>query len=702
MPDSSPSSKLLNRELSWLEFNQRVLGEALDPSIPLLERLRFLAITGSNLDEFFMVRVGGLKLMVQQGANRQDASGMTAAEQLSAISERAHLMQKTQYECLIDEIEPALAEVGVKRAVAADLSDLHLKAIRHVFETETNAVLSPMAVDPNNFPLLVNHTVNVLVRLAEGEDGEPRFAILPLFRSARFLTLQSGNGYTYILLEDIVSLLVERFFPGEVVHEATPFRITRNADISVREDQAPDLMTGMEEVLDARTAGACVRLQVSNLISEQSLEFLRSGLDVSDDDIFHAPGPLGLSDLMQLANLRGFDELKYHSWDPQPSPQVDMTASMFETITKKDVVLYHPYDSFDPVVKLIEEAAVDPDVLAIKQTLYRTSRVSRVVEALERAAANGKNVTVIVELKARFDEARNIDRARKLEQSGVQVIYGVKGLKTHAKICIIVRREPHGVQRYMHFGTGNYNESTARLYSDVSFLTADNDLGADATAFFNAITGYSQPQQFRKIEMAPLGLRQRILELIESETRRKREGQPAGITAKLNSLVDPRIIDALYTASQAGVPVRLNVRGICCLRPGVPALSENIEVISIIDRFLEHARIFHFVHGGEDRLYISSADWMPRNLDRRIELLTPIDDSASKQRMIEILDVHFQDNVKARSLQTDGGYTKPQSDPENAVRSQEAIYTMTKQAVKNAVRWRQLVFETHQAPHGKD
>ncbi len=702
MPDSSMTSRLLNRELSWLEFNQRVLDEARNPRVPLLERLRFLSITGSNLDEFFMVRVGGLKLMVKQGANRRDASGMTAAEQLSAISTRAHKMQQEQYDCLIGEIEPALADAGVSRAVSADLSDPQLKAIRHVFEAETSAVLTPTAVDPASFPLLVNHTINVLVRLAETDAGEPRFAIIPLYRSARFLTLQSGSGYSYILLEDVVSLLVERFFPGEIVHEATPFRITRNADMSVREDQAPDLMTGMEAVLDARTAGACVRLQVSNLINEQSLSFLRDGLEVSDDDIFLAPGPLGLADLSQLANLRGFDELKYQSWDPQPSPQVDMTASMFETIAKRNVVLYHPYESFEPVVKLIEEAAADPDVLAIKQTLYRTSRVSRVVEALERAAENGKNVTVIIELKARFDEAQNIDRARKLEQAGVQVIYGVKGLKTHAKICIIVRREPHGVQRYVHFGTGNYNESTARLYSDVSFLTADSDLGADATAFFNAITGYSQPQQFRKIEMAPLGLRQRILEMIESETRRKKQGQAAGISAKTNSLVDSQIIDALYTAAQAGVPIRLNVRGICCLRPGVPGLSEKIEVVSIIDRFLEHARVFHFVHGGDDRVFISSADWMPRNLDRRVELLTPIEDPAGKQRLIEILNIHFQDNVKGRRLLPDGGYLKPEADPENAVRSQEMIYHQTRQGVKNAVRWRQLVFETHQAPQSKD
>jgi polyphosphate kinase len=403
---------------------------------------------------------------------------------------------------------------------------------------------------------------------------------------------------------------------------------------------------------------------------------------------------------MHLADLPGFESLKYEQWPPQPSPEIEPGAKMFDILARRDVLLYHPYESFEPVLRLIEEAAADPDVLAIKQILYRTSRSSPIVAALARAAQRGKYVTVIVELKARFDEARNIEWARNLEENGVQVIYGVKGLKAHAKTCIIVRREPHGVVRYCHFGTGNYNEITARLYSDASLLTSSEELGADAVTFFNAITGYSQPQRYRKIEAAPTGLRQRLLELIEGETHRCQQGQKAFIDAKINSLVDQEIISALYAASQAGVPIRLNIRGVCCLRPGVAALSENISVVSIVDRYLEHSRILHFHHGGDELVFISSADWMPRNLDRRIELLVPVEDHAAKSRLIAILETYFEDNVKARVLQPDGSYARAKPGRKRRRRSQEMLYEDACQRVREAEQTHTTNFEPHRAPGG--
>jgi len=562
--------KYINRELSWLEFNQRVLDEARDATTPLLSRLMFLAITGSNLDEFFMVRVGGLQLLDQQASTQTDASGMTPQQQLASISARTHRMMLEQYTCYLNELEPALAEAGIRRVRPAELTRQQSKAIAQVFESRIYPVLTPMAVGGrDDFPLLINQTLNACVQLeAVADDEGPRFAIIPFGpSSSRFITLPSEGGYEYMLLEDAVEMFADRFFPGEQIVECVAFRITRNADLAVREDLASDLLVQMEHLLDARTAGDCVRLEIGDGVTPATLRFLRDTLDVDDVNVYAAPGPVDLAEFMQLIDLPGFDNLRYDPWPPQASPDVDPTADIFSTIARDDVLLYHPYDSFDPVLRLIEEAAVDPDVLAIKQTLYRTSRNSPVVAALRQAAERGKYVTVIVELKARFDEARNMEWARSLEQAGVQVFYGVKGYKTHSKLCIVVRREPAGIRRYVHFGTGNYNETTARLYSDVSLMTCNEELGADATNFFNAITGYSQPQKFRRIEAAPIGLRERLLEMIQSETQRQKESGHASITAKLNSLVDPEIIDALYEASQAGVPVRLNIRAfVVCAR----------------------------------------------------------------------------------------------------------------------------------------
>jgi len=696
----SAASKLINRELSWLEFNQRVLDEAMDPSVPLLDQLKFLAITCSNLDEFFMVRVGGLQMLSDQRNTKPDPSGMTPEEQLEAICRRTHKMVEDQYGFFLDRLEPALASAGIRRVAPGELSDRHSRYLIQVFESEIYSVLTPMAVSSaEEFPLLANRMLHVCVRMKSDaeETLRPRFAIIPLGRLVnRFVTLPSDRGYEYILLEDVVHLFTDVFFPGQQVIECIPFRMTRNADMSVREDMAADLLAEMEEVLDARKTGEAVRLEIAEAASQSMLSFLQEALGVRDRDIYCVPGPLEFSAFMPLTDLQGFDSLRYPAWPPQGSPGVDLRSSMFGTLSAGDVLLCHPFESFEPVGKLISEAADDPDVLAIKQILYRTSRNSPMVDALRRAALKGKYVTAIVELKARFDEARNIEWARALEQDGVQVIYGVKGLKTHAKVCIVVRREPEGIKRYVHFGTGNYNEVTSRLYTDVSFMTTNPDLGADAVAFFNAITGFSQPQGYRKIAAAPTNLRDRLLELIASETERRRQGQQAKIMAKLNSLADPLVIQALYDASAAGVSIQLNVRGICCLRPGIKGLSENIRVVSIVDRFLEHSRILYVYAGGEERVFISSADWMPRNLDRRVELLVPVEDEGCKQRLVDILQTCLADNVKARLLHGDGHYEPVQAGHgQDEVRSQQHLYRRAKEAEKEARQSKRTMFEPY-------
>jgi polyphosphate kinase len=553
MSDATP--RFFNRELSWISFNTRVLEEALDPGTPLLERLKFLAIVSSNLDEFFMVRVGGLQLVRQQGRKDRDASGMTSSQQLAEISRRVHEMALTQYQCFLDEVRPQLRDAGIHRQNVDDLTPPLYEHVRTVFEHDLYPVLSPISVeDAENLPQLPGLTLHLAVRLKPaGEGRKPRYAVVTLPKKlGRFITLPIDEGHNYALVEDVVGLFIDRLFPGEPVAEWAPFRITRNADMGVREDLASDLLSEMKEVLSQRKQSACVRLEVSDRASKTMLGFLQGLLQVDEESTYALPGPLDLAAYFSLARMTGFDHLREKPWPPQPAPGVKPGESIFEVLKRGDLLLYHPYQSFDPVVRLVEEAADDPDVLAIKQILYRTSENSPVVAALARAANRDKHVTVLVELKARFDEARNIGWAEALEQTGVQVIYGLKGLKTHAKICIIVRREPGGIRRYVHFGTGNYNEITARLYSDVSYLTCQDDYGADATAFFNMITGYAQPVSFRKIEAAPIGLRPRLLELVEGEIQRHQQGQPGQIIVKVNSLVDEELIESLYRASAAG------------------------------------------------------------------------------------------------------------------------------------------------------
>ncbi len=698
---SKGPSKYVNRELSWLEFNQRVLDEATDEQSPLLERLKFLAITASNLDEFFMVRVGGLQMVRDQNSRKRDAAGLTVVQQLKAIRRRARQMVDDQYDCLLKQLEPELSKAGIRRVPPDELNERQQAVVQRLFEEEIFTIYTPMAIQAGEqFPLLANMALNVCVRLAPAVDEtEARFAFIPLGNtSPRFFRLPPNDGYRYILLEDVVRSFADRFFPGEKVLEVVPFRITRNADLSVREDLASDLLSEMEHVLDARKESDCVRLELPKTASRPMRRFLCSALEVASSDVYLARGPLALSSFMRLANTPGFDRLKVDPWRPQPSPDVDLTCSMFDVVRGQNVMLSLPYESFDSVVRLVKDAAEDSEVLAIKIILYRTSRNSPIVEALRRASEMGKHVTALVELKARFDEARNIEWAKNLEQDGVQVIYGVKGLKTHAKVCIIIRRETLGIQRYVHFATGNYNEDTAKLYSDISYLTCDEDLAADATSFFNAIAGYSQPQQYRKLAAAPFDLRHRVIDLIEGEIKRKKQGQRAHIMAQLNSLACPRVIDSLYKASQAGVKIDLNVRGICCLRPNVPGLSDNIRVVSILDRYLEHSRIIYFRHGGDDLAFISSADWMPRNLDKRVELLVPVEDSASRKRLIAILKSYASDNVKGRTIRADDGYDRPR--PRKAKkrhRHQERQRELAIEASKRLEQSQRTGFEPHQA-----
>lgn len=698
--------RFFNRELSWLEFNQRVLEEAQNTSLPLLERLKFLAITASNLDEFFMIRVGGLQTLHARGGVSKDPSGMTPSQQLTAISERAHVLTREQYRCYLEQIEPSLGEASIQRLRMNELSVQQTQFVQQFFNDEVVSLVAPLAVEsPESFPTLTGNSISMCVRLersSKDDDGnETRFVILPFGRiPTRFVTLPSEGTYSFVLLEELVEEFIATFFPKETVLECVAFRVTRNADMAIREDLADDLLQQMKQLLVARRESDFVRLEIAEDASDEATAFLKECLGVDRSDIYRIPGPLDLTHFFQIADAGTGEENRYESWPPLPSPLDDPTESLFDTISNQDVLLYHPYDSFDPIIRFVEEAAVDPDVLAIKQTLYRTSRNSPILAALARASENGKHVTAIIELKARFDEARNIEGAKVLEQAGVQVFYGVKGLKTHAKVCIVVRREPQGIQRYLHFGTGNYNEATARLYSDASLLTCNEDLGADAISFFNSVTGYSMPQTMHSLSAAPLTLRDRLAEMVEAEIQFKRQRQKSGITVKVNSLVDPQMIELLYRASQAGVKVRLNVRGICCLRPRVPGLSDNIEVVSVVDRLLEHARIMHFRHGGDDRVFISSADWMGRSLDRRVELLVPVEDDRSRDRLLAILECYFKDYIKGRRLQQDGTYLIPTKRRSSGLRmpAQEWLYRETCRVAELAAQSHPDVFEPHRAP----
>jgi len=699
--------RYINREVSWLDFNARVLEEARDTNNPLLERLKFIAITGSNLDEFFMVRIGSLHLLLSEKSPKREITGLTAAEQLAQASAKARALVEEQTRCFREQIEPGLLAEGIARVTPETANPEQRQQLARYVREELATVLTPAAVNPSGpLPQYANLKLHILIRLKAPADGQgrdkTRLAILPIIGSVdRFISLRVEQGYGYMPVEDVLCMHIAEFFPNDEVLEAIPFRITRNADMVVSEDGALDLVTEMSAILRERKVSDCVRIELPAAATRVAEAQLRRLFDCTANDVHRIDGPLAFSSYFALAALPGFDHLREPEWKPVIPPGLDLAKPLFEQIAAAPRLLHHPYQSFDPVLTFLEQAADDPQVIAIKQILYRTSRNSPIVAALIRAAERGKTVTVIVELKARFDEARNIEWARTMEQAGVQVIYGVKGFKTHAKLLIVVRREPDGIRRYSHFGTGNYNEGTAKLYTDISYLTCDPDLGADATQFFNTITGFSQPQTFRRIAAAPLTLRDTALQLIEGETERAKQGERGQILAKFNSLTDPVMIRALYKASQAGVRIDLIIRGICCLLPGVKGMSENIRVISIIDRFLEHSRIFWFRHGGDPRVFISSADWMTRNLDRRVELMVPVDDTELREELEHILHTALSDNLKARELGKDGRYHRIQPEANQpGLRSQALLHAAAQTSALSATRARRTTFEPHR-PRGR-
>ena len=655
------SKVFINRELSWLEFDARVLGEAEDVLNPLFERLKFLSITASNLDEFFMVRVASLKDMVNAGYTKKDIAGMTAAEQLAALDERTHAFVKRQYKIYNDELVPALAREGF-HIIGSHEELTHEQEIfvDKYFHEDVYPVLTPMAVDSSRpFPLIRNKTLNIaaLLKKKNGDDGTEFATVQVPSVLPRFVRLP-GEQDTIILLEEIIERNIDKLFLNYDILCAYPYRIMRNADLSIDEEDAADLLKEIEKQLKKRQWGQAIRLEVQGNIDKQLLKRLKSELNITDSDIYRIDGPLDLTFLMKLYGSFDYAKLKTPKYMPAPVPELMNGKNIFEAVREGDILLHHPYQTFDPVVDFVRQAANDPGVLAIKQTLYRVSGNSPIVAALAAAAENGKQVSVLVELKARFDEENNIIWARKLEQAGCHVIYGLVGLKTHSKITLVVRREEDGIRRYVHLGTGNYNDSTAKLYCDMGLFTCSPAIGEDATAVFNMLSGYSEPVGWNKLSLAPLWLRDRFHYLVEREIRHAKEGLEAHIIAKMNSVCDKDIIELMYKASKAGVKIELIVRGICCLIPQLEGVSENITVRSIVGTFLEHSRIFYFENGGNPEIYMASADWMSRNLDRRVEIMFPVEDAKLKKEVKHILDVQLADNVKAQLMQPDGSYVK--------------------------------------------
>ena len=653
-------TQFYNRELSWLGFNYRVLSEARDKNIPLMERLKFLSITASNLDEFFMIRVASLKDMVHAKYTKKDIAGLTPKEQLEIISTGTHELVEKQYNTYNRSFLPALKHNGL--TIVTQYEALNAEQAEYVdryFMREVYPVLTPMAVDSSRpFPLIRNKSLNIAALLMDKKRKDTiDFAtvqvpsVLP-----RIVTIPSEKeGETcIILLEQIIEKNIQKLFLNYKVLDATPYRVMRNADLTIDEDEAADLLIEIERQLKKRQWGEAIRLEVEQGIDKRLLKILKKELQIQQEDIFTIRGPLDLTFLMKVYGMDGFDHLKEEPYIPQPPKGLDMDGDLFEQIRQKDILLHHPYETFDPVVNFVRLAAKDPDVLAIKQTLYRVSSNSPIIASLAQAAENGKQVTVLVELKARFDEENNIVWARKLEKAGCHVIYGLVGLKTHSKITLVVRREEEGIRRYVHLGTGNYNDSTAKLYTDMGMFTCKRAYGEDATAVFNMLSGYSEPLSWNKLALAPTWLRTRFVELINRERDYAAMGKPAHIVAKMNSLCDAGIINALYEASAAGVQIELIIRGICCLKQGVPGMSETIQVRSIVGTFLEHSRIFYFENDGSPEIYMGSADWMPRNLDKRVEILFPVEDPDLKKEIVHILHTQLADNTKAHLLQPDG------------------------------------------------
>ena len=699
----------VNRELSWLDFNYRVLGEARDKSTPLFDRLKFLSITASNLDEFFMVRVASLKDMIHANYTKPDIAGMTASEQLAAIGIKTHELVEEQYRIYNRSLLPALRQNGLKVITSHEnLTKQEAAFVDRYFEEMVYPVLTPMAVDSSRpFPLIRNKSLNIaaLVKKKKGDSeidfamvrvpsGLPRVVVIPpemeekddeekSESAGKEQTGKNAPGQASIIfLEEVIERNIEKLFLNYDIICSHPFRVMRNADLSIDEDEAEDLLKEIERQLKKRQWGEAIRLDIEEKADKRLLKILKKELKVTNDEIYEISGPLDLTVLMKVYGLPGFDRFKAPGYTPQPVPALMNDDDIFTNIRKGDILLTHPFETFEPVVNFIKKAARDPEVLAIKQTLYRVSGNSPIIAALAEAADNGKQVSVLVELKARFDEENNINWAKMLEKAGCHVIYGLLGLKTHSKITLVVRKEEDGIRRYVHLGTGNYNESTAKLYTDCGLFTCSRQIGEDATAVFNMLSGYSEPLGWNKLSLAPLWLRGKFLRLIQREIKSAREGRHARIAAKMNSLCDKEIIANLYEASCAGVKIQLIVRGICCLKAGVPGLSENIEVHSIVGNFLEHSRIFLFENGGNQEVYMGSADWMPRNLDRRVEILFPVEDERLKERLIHILDVQLADNVKAYLLQADGTYVRKSLRGRQKVNAQEQFCEEAIQAAK--------------------
>ncbi len=681
-----------NRELSWLKFDQRVLNEARDKNIPLLERLKFVSITSSNLDEFFMVRVASLKDMVHAGYKKKDIAGMTAKEQLEAINKDTRALVETQYSTYNRSLVPLLHNHGIDILSAyEELNEAQGDYVDRYFEETVYPVLTPMAVDASRpFPLIRNKSLNIAALLMKKGDKkeELEFAtvqvpsVLP--RIVRIPASEEENK-TFILLEQIIERNIHRLFLNYHVVCAYPYRIMRNADLTIDEDEAEDLLQEIQKQLKKRQWGEVIRLEVEEKIDKRLLGILKEDLHIAQEDIFKINGPLDLTFLMKMYGIEGEDELRYDPYKPQRVPQIVPGEDIFEAIRKGDILLHHPYQTFDPVVDFIKQASADPDVLAIKQTLYRVSGNSPIIASLAQAAENGKQVSVLVELKARFDEENNIVWAKKLEKAGCHVIYGLVGLKTHSKIALVVRREEDGIRRYVHLGTGNYNDSTAKLYTDLGMFTCSEAIGEDATAVFNMLSGYSEPASWNKLVVAPIWLRKRFLKLIKREMKHAQAGREAFIKAKMNSLCDRDIIAALYEASAAGVRIELVVRGICCLKVGIPGISENITVHSIVGNFLEHSRIFWFHNDGQEEIYMGSADWMPRNLDRRVEIMFPVENEKLMDQVRHVLSTQLADNTKAHVLQPDGKYDKIDKRGKKLVNSQQLFCEEAKRAIPKTV-----------------
>lgn len=669
-----------NRELSWLKFNLRVLKEAMGKETPLLERLKFIAISASNLDEFFMVRVAGLWSNFDSGVEKRDASGMSVHEQLVAISQAAHEQVRTQTKSLI-ALMAEMDAVKLHFRRVKDLSELGKDWLEEYYREVVFPVLTPMAVDASRpFPFLANKTLNLAVELIKA-DGEHSMGLIQVPSVLdRIVAVEPEGKRTFVFLEDIIASHCHDLFKGCHILDMVSFRVTRDSDLDLEEDDSVDLMKEVEESLRKRKRGAAVRLEIFKTNNNRIKKFLEENLDVTEMEVYEINGPLDPTCFFKFIGMKGMWPWLYEPFVPQRPLELPDDSDLFAAIRENDILLHHPYESFDPVVKLVSDAADDPQVLAIKQTLYRVSGNSPIVAALARAAENGKQVTVLVELKARFDEENNILWARRLEKAGCHVIYGLVGLKTHAKIILIVRKEDNGIRRYLHLGTGNYNDSTAKLYTDLGLMTANDEFGSDASAFFNLLSGYSEPPVWNKLVMAPLGLREKIYALIDNEIAMVRAGREGHIIAKMNSLIDQPVIQKLYEASAAGVHIDLIVRGICGLRTGIEGISDNITVRSIVGRQLEHSRIFWFANGGEEQLYLSSADWMPRNLNDRVELFFPVETEEHIHRIKALLDLYLRDNVGAHMMQSNGTYRRVRNKLE-PVSAQSTLYEMAQLAV---------------------